>query len=96
MGDDTTHFHPAWSYNKETFESGEADGLSWYASSSRSDFLFRTGIFEGFPPTTYKNSFNFEANREYLMQATLSKTWAVYYIDGAKYGEVMYNEKDVP
>jgi len=30
------------------------------------------------------------------MQATISKTWANYYIDGEKYAEIEYEEDDVP
>lgn len=48
-GRPNTEIHPCFSGNQREWGQRDADGLTWYLATHRSDFTFRTQIFKDFP-----------------------------------------------
>lgn len=66
---------PAFSANKE--EWGQSpDALSWYASTLRHDFTFRTEMFGGFPYSEQVDTYDMHIGRKYHMEAYISENFA--------------------
>lgn len=59
---------PAWSLTKEEWGSKSCDALSWYMSTNRNDFTFRTEMFGGYPGIErHSEGFNAEIGKRYEM-----------------------------
>ena len=77
--------------------SANADALSWYLATDRSDFTFRTGMFAGFPAACRPTSgFNAQVGQKYHFDVEIDSTTASYSIDGMSYAIATYAVADVP
>ena len=71
--------------------------LSWYMSPSRSDYDFRTKIFEAFPESKrHAGPILMEVDRFYHVSCQIYSDKAEFSIDGVKYASCSLKPGDVP
>ena len=73
INDKNCEMIPVFSQNKSFWGSGNEDALSFYASSHRKDFTFRTGLFASFPKISYSSTFEFEVGKWYNFSAIINQ-----------------------
>jgi len=69
--------------------------LTFYASPTRNDFGFRTGVFEGFPEVIESNQFALNSEEWYHFDANISSDEASYDINGKLFQKVTLIPGDV-
>jgi hypothetical protein len=88
---------PVFSHNKQQWGESNPDGLTWYFSTTRSDFTFRLKVFGAWCDTGKQfNHINAEKMKTYSISATLYEDHASYSIDGEKYADCYYKKGSVP
>ncbi len=95
--DEKSAFIPCFSKEQETWSGDNTECLSWFMSTNRSDFTFRTNLF-GDTPNVVRHTpgFNAEVGKVYTMKCEIERETATYWINGKKYATATYGEKAVP
>lgn len=82
----------AFSLNRQSWEGGDCDALTWHAASDRDDFTFRHGMFEGFPPARRVAPFKLRLGQWHFIQVSLSLRAVEYSVDGRTFA-TLQNER---
>ena len=82
----------AFSLNRQHWDQGDCDALTWFAASHRDDFTFRHGMFEGFPPAGRGAPFKLRLGQWHLIQVSLSLRAVEYSVDGRTFA-TLQNER---
>jgi hypothetical protein len=84
-------------FSKQCGEWGSgSDGLTWHVATHRDDLTFRTQIY-GSSTTSEKHAttYKMEVGKQYDAEVRITKDWACFYLNGAKYYSCVLNPGDV-